>query len=73
MGISVQLVEAGPITLMGEAALERHDSIIDNDHEYTQIVEYFVPGDYRRAVHRSVHVTLKQGLDMTAAQWQLGG
>lgn len=73
MDVHVQLLADGPITTMDASALERRDSVIDNDHEHTEIVEYFLPGDYARAVHRSVHVTLKQGLNIFPEQGQVGG
>lgn len=46
----------GPID---ETLLERRDGVLDNDHEHTTWVEYWLEG---ACVHRSVHVALKQGL-----------
>lgn len=71
--ITVQLVEGGPITEMEERFLDRKDSVVDNDHEHTEIVEYFVKGEPVRAVHRSVHVTLKRGIGLEAILGTLGG
>jgi hypothetical protein len=68
--ITVQLQEKGPITEMDEALLERRDSFLDNDHEITTAIEYWL-GD--RCVHRSVHVHLKQGLSLKAEQGAFGG
>ncbi|WP_461521587.1 hypothetical protein [Porticoccus sp.] len=51
-------------TIYGEmdvAGLEKQEGVIDNDNEHTVWVEYHLKGEL---VHRSVHVTLKQGLDM---------
>ena len=45
---------------MDEALLERRDGLVDNDNERTEWVEYWL-GD--ELVHRSVHVTLKQGVE----------
>lgn len=42
---------------MDEADLRRVDGVLDNDHEYTTWIEYYL-GD--ELVHRSVHVTLKE-------------
>ena len=46
---------------MDEALLERRDGLVDNDNERTEWVEYWL-GD--ELVHRSVHVTLKQGVEL---------
>lgn len=73
MDVAVQLMDAGPIFTMDDSNLERQDSVIDNEHEHTEVTEYFLPGDYARAVHRSVHVTLKQGLSLEAEQGRVGG
>lgn len=59
-----------------ETLLCRHDLVVDNDHEHTQVVEYCFLGCVGEAhitnhpdadsyfcryhVHRSVHVTLKE-------------
>ena len=40
-----------------EAALEKFEGVLDNDHERTTWVEYHLHGE---VVHRSVHVTLKE-------------
>jgi len=49
--------------LMDEADLRKVDGVVDNDHEYTTWVEYWLDGEL---VHRSVHVTLKKGPDFGA-------
>lgn len=59
--ITVQLKPDGPITEMDEALLEKREGFVDNDHEYTTWIEYWIPGTTDRAIHRSVHVTLKVG------------
>jgi hypothetical protein len=70
--ITVQLIAEGPITEMDEAQLERRDSVVDNDTEHTEVIEYFMPGEYSRAVHRSVHVHLKQGIGLEAVLGKVG-
>jgi hypothetical protein len=70
--INVQLQLDGPITEMDETQLERRDSVVDNDQEHTKVFEYFIPGDYSRAVHRSVHVHLKRGLGIEGILGKVG-
>lgn len=51
-------------TIYGEMEiddLERKDGVVDTDHEHTTWVEYHLKGEL---VHRSVHVTLKEGLEV---------
>jgi hypothetical protein len=43
--------------LMDEALLQKHEGVVDNEHEHTRWVEYWHEGEL---VHRSVHVHLKQ-------------
>lgn len=43
---------------MDEAALEKREGLVENDHERTYWVEYW------QLVHRSAHVTLKEGVSM---------
>ena len=43
---------------MDESLLEKREGSLDNDNEYTTWVEYWHEGEL---VHRSAHVTLKQG------------
>lgn len=59
-------------TIYGEmdaADLEKKEGVIDNDHEHTTWVEYHLNNEL---VHRSVHVTLKKGLEMAGAISELG-
>jgi len=70
--ITVQLMADGPITEMDEALLEKREGFIDNEREATHWVEYWIPGTTDRAVHRSVHVTLKQGIGIEAVMGRLG-
>ena len=42
---------------MDESLLEKKEGFVDNDHEYTAWVEYWLDGEL---VHRSVHVQLKK-------------
>jgi hypothetical protein len=44
---------------MDEKTLEPRWGVLDNDHEHTTWIEYYLRGEL---VHRSVHVTLKQGV-----------
>jgi hypothetical protein len=49
---------------MDEALLEKRiPDPVDNDNELTHAVEYWLNGEL---VHRSVHVHLKQGIDLAA-------
>lgn len=48
---------------MDAALLERKDGFVDNENEYTTWVEYWHEGEL---VHRSVHVTLKKALTLSA-------
>lgn len=48
---------------MDEALLEKRVGNVDNDHEYTAWVEYWLDGEL---VHRSVHVTLKKTVTLSA-------
>jgi hypothetical protein len=43
--------------LMDEDLLRRKAGFVDNDHEYTTWVEYWLDNEL---VHRSAHVTLKK-------------
>jgi hypothetical protein len=43
--------------LMDDALLEKREGVVDNDHEYTTWVEYWLGAEL---VHRSAHVTLKK-------------
>ena len=44
---------------MDEHVPTPNHSVIDNEHEHTEVTEYLLNGE---VVHRSVHVTLKQGI-----------
>lgn len=48
---------------MDESLLERKDGFVDNENEYTTWVEYWHEGEM---VHRSVHVTLKKAMVLSA-------
>lgn len=71
--INVQLEVDGPITSMDESLLEKREGIIENENEQTTWVEYWLPNTADRAVHRSVHITLKKGLAMLGEQGSIGG
>ena len=42
---------------LDESLLEKREGVVDNEHEYTTWVEYWLDGEL---VHRSAHVTLKE-------------
>lgn len=42
---------------MDDAQLEKREGVVDNDHEHTTWVEYWLGEEL---VHRSVHVRLKE-------------
>jgi hypothetical protein len=44
---------------MDESLLEKKEGVVDNDHEMTQWIEYWLEGEL---VHRSVHVALKKNV-----------
>lgn len=44
---------------MDESLLEKKEGMVENDHEMTQWVEYWLEGEL---VHRSVHVVLKKNV-----------
>lgn len=46
---------------MDESLLEKKTGVIDNDVETTRWIEYWLEGEL---VHRSVHVELKQGVEI---------
>lgn len=71
--VNVQLQAEGPISEMDEADLEKREGFVDNDNEYTTWVEYWIPGTCDRAVHRSVHVTLKKSPPIFGAIGDVGG
>ncbi len=49
---------------MDEALLERRDGSLENDHELTTWVEYWLKGEL---VHRSAHVQLKEPAPFAAS------
>jgi hypothetical protein len=54
---------------MDPALLRRVDGEVDNDNEHTTWVEYY---DGDELVHRSVHVALKRGIELTLIGDQIG-
>jgi hypothetical protein len=44
---------------MDESLLEKKEGMVDNDHEMTRWIEYWLEGEL---VHRSVHVHLKKNV-----------
>ena len=62
--VTVQLEVDGPITEMDEADLVKRTITVDDENETTVATEYRLKSDPRapRAVHRSVNMTLKQGI-----------
>lgn len=55
---------------MDEAQLEKRVGSLDNDNEHTEWVEYYLGAEL---VHRSVHVTLKQGIEHQIQLGEIGG
>ncbi len=55
--------------LMDVDVLRRVDGELDNDNERTTWVEYY---DGDELVHRSVHVTLKRGVEMQGIGGNIG-
>ena len=51
--------------MMEEELLEKKEGSVDNDHEYTNWVEYWLDGEL---VHRSVHVQLKKAPTFAGAE-----
>ena len=50
---------------MDESLLEKKEGYVDNDHEYTVWIEYWLDGEL---VHRSVHVQLKKAPTFAGAE-----
>ena len=48
---------------MDESLLEKKEGTVDNENELTTWVEYWLEGEL---VHRSVHVTLKKTVTLSA-------
>lgn len=48
---------------MDDSLLEKREGLVDNDNEVTTWVEYWLDGEL---VHRSVHVTLKKTVTLSA-------
>ena len=69
MLITVQLEDNGPITLIEEILLEKTIGAIDNNVENTDWVEYRFNG---KLVHRSAHVRLKKGINLSSEAGSLG-
>jgi hypothetical protein len=55
---------------MDEAQLEKRVGSLDNDNEHTEWTEYYLGNEL---VHRSVHVTLKQGIEHRIELGEFGG
>lgn len=70
--ITVQLTAGGPITEMDEALLERRAGTDNHENATVEWVEYWLPSTTDRAVHRSIHVTMKHGLNLENVQGQIG-
>lgn len=59
----------GIIELMDKSKLVQNNSVVDNDHEHTEVTEYLLNG---KVVHRSVHVTLKKGIGIEGIFGKIG-
>ncbi len=55
---------------MDDSLLEKKTGVVDNQNETTTWVEYYLSG---QLVHRSVHVTLKEGAVSESAVGIFGG
>lgn len=55
--------------MMDEALLEKREGLVDNPNETTLWTEYWLGEE---CIHRSVHVTLKQGLPLFGEQGKVG-
>jgi len=53
---------------MDESLLDKREGVVDNDHERTTWVEYWLDGEL---VHRSAHVTFKRAA--VSADTRVGG
>lgn len=60
----------GIIELMDESLLTPNHSLVDNEWERTKVTEYLLDG---KVVHRSVHVTLKQGIGIEGVLGRFNG
>lgn len=61
--ITIQRAPTSDIELCDDAQLVKTEGVVDNAREHTTWVEYRFPGS-DVVVHRSVHVTLKDGLPL---------
>lgn len=59
----------GILCQVDESTLTPNHSVVDNNHEHTEVTEWRLNGE---VVHRSVHVTLKEGLGIEYALGRLG-
>jgi hypothetical protein len=68
--INVQLDPDGPITQMDEADLVKRVGSHDDEFESAEWIEYRLRSDHTaaRAVHRSVHVTLKKTATLASGE-----
>jgi hypothetical protein len=56
--------------LMDESLLQRREGIDEDDRARSEWIEYW---DGAELVHRSVHIAIKQGIEMNIEQGQLNG
>lgn len=68
MGMITALID-GKLVMVDESTLTPNHSVVDNEREHTEVTEFLFNGE---VVHRSVHVTLKQGLGIEPLLGQLG-
>lgn len=54
---------------MDETTLMPNHSVVDNEHEHTEVTEFLLNGE---VVHRSVHVSLKRGLGIEGVLGSIG-
>ena len=65
MLITIERTPGAPYEQVDEAELVKTEGLVDTDVERTTFVEYRFPGS-DRIVHRSVHVTFKEGVSLTS-------
>jgi len=67
--VNVTLDGGLTIEQMEETLLEKKTGSVENYNETTHWIEYWLDG---KLVHRSVHVILKKGLDISGALGDIG-
>ena len=72
MLVTIERTPGAAFEVVEESELIKTEGVDHDDgHEYTTWIEYRFPGQ-DRVVHRSVHVTLREGVSLASALGQLG-